>query len=427
MKRLITFALLAAGLTASAQQTAKIYVDMGTRGHDVSKSMYGMFFEEINHAGDGGLYAEMIQNRGFEEQDVPSGMTYRDGRVYTADNIQNYYGLDYPGAKWRTWNLDELKYKGWGFTASGLRYTKDVTTPASPLNVNTPNALHLVITEKTKDSGYLDVINSGYWGIATKSGATYKLRFYLNTANYVGTVKAKLCDKSGNSIGEHDFAVTADGAWHEYTATLTASQTVNDGSFRLEFSQTGTVDVDYVSLFPTDTYKGRDNGLRRDIAETLEGLHPSFLRWPGGCIVEGIELDNRVKWKETLGDPVQRRGEYSLWDYRSTYGLGMYEFLQMCEDMGMDGMFVGNVGMSCSLQTGQFIDPKDTAALRPFRQDIEDAIEYAIGDPATNEWAAKRAAAGHPAPFPLKYVELGNENGTDRYAERFDYFYQYLK
>lgn len=427
MKRLLTIGLLAAAMTAGAQQTSKIYVDMGTRGHDVPKSMYGMFFEEINHAGDGGLYAEMIQNRGFEEQVAPSGMTYRDGRVYTADNIQNYYGLDYPGAKWRTWSLEDLKYKGWLFTASGLRYTKDVLTPDEPLNANTPNALHLVFTTKTKDSGYMDVISEGYWGIATKADATYKLRFYLKTADYIGSVTAKLCDKKGNNIGGTDFAVKADGQWHEYTATLTAAQTVTDGTFRLEFNQTGTVDVDYVSLFPTDTYKGRDNGLRRDIAETLENLHPAFLRWPGGCIVEGIELENRVKWKETLGDPMTRRGEYSLWDYRSTYGLGMYEFLQFCEDMHMDGMFVANVGMSCSLQSGQFIDPKDTASLRPYRQDIEDAIEYAIGTDTANQWVRKRVEAGHPDPFPLKYVELGNENGTNRYADRYDYFYKYLK
>lgn len=185
--------------------------------------------------------------------------------------------------------------------------------------------------------------------------------------------------------------------------------------------------MDYVSLFPTDTYKGRENGLRRDIAETLAEMKPSFMRWPGGCIVEGICLDNRVKWKETIGDPMKRSGEYSLWDYRSTYGLGMYEFLQMCEDMGMDGMFVGNLGISCSLRSGEFIEPKDEAGLLPYRQDIEDAIEFAIGDPATNEWAAKRAEMGHPEPFPLKYVELGNENGTKRYSSRYRFFYDYLK
>lgn len=425
LKSLLALGLTSAALAVSAQQTAKIYVDMGTRGHDVSKSMYGMFFEEINHAGDGGLYAEMLQNRGFEEQVLPSGMTYSNGRA-VAPHSPNYWGLDYVDS-WVAWDINTLKTKGWRFTSAGMKSTSDVVTLDEPLNANTPNALHIEISQKTSDKGRFNVINDGYWGVAVKADSTYKLRFYLRTSDYMGTVKAMLCDKHDKSIGEQDFTIIADGQWHEYTGVIKSSETVTDGNFRLQLSETGTVDIDYVSLFPTDTYKGRDNGLRRDIAETLEGLHPSFLRWPGGCIVEGITLENRVRWKETLGDPMTRRGEYSLWGYRSTYGLGMYEFLQMCEDMHMDGMFVANVGMSCSIRNGDFIDPSDTAALRPFRQDIEDAIEYAIGDPATNEWAARRAEAGHPAPFPLKYVELGNENGSDRYVKRFAYFYDYLK
>ena len=244
-------------------------------------------------------------------------------------------------------------------------------------------------------------------------------------------VIAQLVTNGGKAFGDSSLDLLADGQWHEYTATLTATETMTDGSFRLKLSamgaKSGTYLIDYVSLFPTDTYKGRENGMRKDLAEMLEGLHPNFLRWPGGCIVEGFTLENRVKWKETIGDPMTRRGEYSLWGYRSTYGLGMFEFLQLCEDMNMDGMFVANVGISCSIRNGDFIEATNTTELKNYRQDIEDAIEYAIGDPATNEWAAKRAAAGHPEPFPLKYVELGNENGTDRYIKRFAFFYDYLK
>lgn len=424
MKKLLTSGLLAVALATSAQQPAKIYVDMGTRGHDVSKSMYGMFFEEINHAGDGGLYGELLQNRGFEEHVLPGGMTLKDGRAY-APHSKNYYGLDYVDS-WVEWNVETKKYQGWSITRSGCKVEKDVLTPDNPLHKNTPNALHLVITE-SKDGSKVNVVNTGYWGVPTKQDSTYKLRFYMKSADYTGEVTAKLTDKAGNAIGEATLSTTADGQWHEYKATLTASKTQSDGKFRLELSGDGTVDIDYVSLFPTDTYKHRDNGLRRDIAETLEGLHPNFLRWPGGCIVEGITLENRVKWKETLGDPMTRRGEYSLWGYRSTYGLGMYEFLQFCEDVGMDGMFVANVGMSCSIRNGDFIEPDNTDSLAPFLQDIRDAIEYAIGDPASNEWAAKRAEAGHPDPFPLKYVELGNENGTERYSKRYAYFYDTLK
>lgn len=425
-KTFILAALLTYALISNAQE-CKIYVDMGTRGHDVSKSMYGMFFEEINHAGDGGLYAEMLQNRGFEEQVYPSGTTYRDGRVYSP-HAQNYYGGWYADFA-IDWNIEAKKWTGWTVTSSGCTLSKDVVELDAPLHENTPHALHLAISNATAAAN-VNVTNSGYWGVATKKGETYKLRFYLKGAT-AAKVMAQFVTKSGTTFGNIDFNVIADDQWHEYTGVLTATNDMTDGTFRLRLSafdgRTADYDIDYVSLFPTDTYKGRENGMRKDVAEMLEGLHPNFLRWPGGCIVEGFTLENRVKWKETLGDPMTRRGEFSLWGYRSTYGLGMFEFLQLCEDMGMDGMFVANVGLSCSIRNGDFIEATDAKALQTYRQDIEDAIQYAIGDPMTNEWAAKRAEAGHPEPFPLKYVELGNENGTDRYVKRFDFFYNYLK
>ena len=408
-----------------AQQTSKIYVDMGSRGYDIPRQMYGIFFEEINHAGDGGLYAEMIQNRGFEEHVYPSGMTYNADLQRVEVTAKNYYGLDQV-TSWVHWKTEERKWTGWEVSSSGCTLTKDIVEQNSPLHENTPHALRLNISGATA-SAKVNVDNTGYWGVSAKAQATYKLRFYLRTSDYEGSVTAQLVNASGKAIASKSFSVNRTGEWTEYTATLTANEAMSGGRFRLQFTAAGQVDVDYVSLFPTDTYKGRENGLRRDIAETLEQMRPQFMRWPGGCIVEGICLDNRVKWKETLGDPMTRRGEYSLWDYRSTYGLGLYEFLQMCEDMGMDGMFVGNVGISCSLRSGQFVEPDDEESLLPYRQDIEDAIEFAIGDPATNEWAAKRAEMGHPAPFPLKYVELGNENGTARYSLRYGFFYDYLK
>ena len=429
MKKVFLSCAAFLALTAQAQDS-KIYVDMGTRGHDVAKSMYGMFFEEINHAGDGGLYGELLQNRGFEEHVLPGGMTYKEvdgqGRAY-APHALNYYGLDYVDS-WVEWNIAEKKMLGWKTKATGCTLKKDVIdlTDNTPLHENTPNAMHIDITNAA-DGALAEVINTGYWGVPAKTGAQYKLRFYLRTSDYAGKVTARLCDKTGNSIGDMSFDVTADGQWKEYTGTLTAGATMSDGTFKLLFGGNGSIDIDYVSLFPTDTYKGRENGMRRDIAETLEGLRPNFLRWPGGCIVEGITLENRVKWKETIGDPMTRRGEFSLWGYRSTYGLGMYEFLQFCEDMNMDGMFVANLGLSCCLRNGDFVPADDKEALQPYLQDIIDAIEYAIGDPETNEWAKKRADAGHPKPFPLKYVELGNENGTQRYTDRWEFFYNTLK
>ena len=423
-KTVLTFSLAVVAAAALANPDNRVYIDVAQKGAAIPESMYGLFFEEINHAGDGGLYAELLQNRGFEEQVFPGGMTYRDGRVY-APHALNYYGLDYSDA-YVDWDIEAKKYQGWNITSQGCTLAKDVAAPEVVLHENTPNALRLSITNAT-DASTVNVDNTGYWGIAVDKDATYRLRFYLRTGDYEGTVKAMICNAGGVPMVEKDFEVVNDGTWTEYKAELVSPSKMDNGLFRLQFSGNGHIDVDYVSLFPTDTYKGRENGFRKDLAEMLEGLAPAFLRWPGGCIVEGITLENRVKWKETLGDPMTRRGEFSLWGYRNSYGFGYHEFLQFCEDMGMDGMFVANVGMSCCLRNGDFVAADDLENLQPYLQDIRDAIEYAIGDPETNEWAAKRAAAGHPEPFPLKYVELGNENGTDRYLDRYAYFHNTLK
>ena len=423
-KNILTFSLALMSAASFADSNSRVYIDVAQKGADIPESMYGIFFEEINHAGDGGLYAEMLQNRGFEEHVIPGGMTYQDGRA-CAPHEPNYWTLNYTDF-YVNWNIEQKKYQGWKVSATGCQVAHEVEQPDVPLHENTPHALRLTISQATGAST-VNVDNSGYWGIAVQKDAAYKLRFYMRTTDYTGDVKAMICNTGGQPVAEHTFKAVNDGTWTEYTAELTANSLQQNATFRLQLSGNGHVDIDYVSLFPKDTYKGRENGLRKDVVEMLAGLHPDFMRWPGGCIVEGATLGNRVKWKETLGDPMTRKGEWSLWGYRSTYGFGYHEFLQFCEDMGMDGMFVANVGMSCSIRNGDYVEPDDTEGLQPYLQDIRDAIDYAIGDPATNEWAAKRAEAGHPEPFPLKYVELGNENGSDRYIQRYAYFYNTLK
>ena len=191
----------------------------------------------------------------------------------------------------------------------------------------------------------------------------------------------------------------------------------------LEFDAPGTIWVDYVSLFPENTFNNRPNGLRRDVADMLVGLRPSFFRWPGGCVVEGITLDNRFEWKKTLGDPAARPGEYSTWGYRCSYGFGYYEMLQFCEDIGAKAMYVCNVGLGCQFRMGDACPENEIAF---YMDDCMDAIEYALGD-ETTEWGARRAADGHPAPFPLQYVEIGNENWGPEYDRRFDMFYKAIK
>jgi alpha-L-arabinofuranosidase len=294
-------------------------------------------------------------------------------------------------------------------------------TKDKPLFIEAPNQLQV----KISDAGTpVSVINCGYWGMGVTKNDRYRLRFYVRAeADYQGTVTAKVLAADNRVLASQSFKLKKKGEWNEYTAMLTATATDGKAKLALEFNATGTVWIDYVSLFPEKTFRNRPNGLRKDVAELLEGLHPAFMRWPGGCVVEGITLDNRFEWKKMLGDPARRPGCYDTWGYRCSYGFGYHEFLQFCEDIGAGGMFVCNAGMACTARMGDICEDKDF----PFYvDDALDAIEYALGG-ANTEWGAKRVAAGHPKPFPLKYIEIGNENGGKKYEERFRIFYKAIK
>ena len=410
------------GATTSAQ-TSPIRIDLGQKGAEVSPNLYGIFFEEISHAGDGGLYAELVQNRGFEEHVLPSGMTYREGKAYAPDAM-NYEHRN--NRNWNIpWNLEEKKMTGWRIDGVKATVKGEIVEATSPLHVNTPHAMQLDIT-KMQMGGKAVLTNTGYWGMGLKQGDKYDLRFYVRSSNYRGNITARLVNgETGASLGTVTFTNKQLKDWTELTATLTAEGTAAKGELALEFDQKGTVLVDYVSLFPQATFKGRKNGQRADVAQMLVDLHPKFMRWPGGCIVEGATYENRVKWKETLGDPMTRRGEWDLWGYRATWGMGYHEFLQFCEDLGMDAMFVNNAGMSCSVRNGDFVS--SDADMNAVVQDFRDAIDYALADPSKNKWAKMRAESGHPKPFPLKYVEIGNENVGPEYVTHFNYIFKRLK
>ena len=402
---------------------SSITVKTAKKRFDTAPDLYGLFFEDISHAGDGGLYAELVQNRGFEEHVLPSGMTYRDGKAFAPDAM-NYEHRN--NRNWNIpWNLEEKRMTGWRVTAEKATATGEVIEAATPLHKNTPHAMQLTI-KKVQKGGKAILTNTGYWGIGLKQGEKYDLRCYVKSANYKGSITARLVDgTTGQSLGMTTFANKQLKDWTELTATLTADGTTAKGELSLEFDKAGTMLVDYVSLFPQATFKGRKNGQRADVAQMLVDLHPKFMRWPGGCIVEGATYENRVKWKETLGDPMTRRGEWDLWGYRATWGMGYHEFLQFCEDLGMDAMFVNNAGMSCSVRNGDFVS--SDADMEAVVQDFRDAIDYALADPARNKWARMRAEAGHPKPFPLKYVEIGNENVGPEYVTHFNYIFKRLK
>lgn len=423
MRKHFMFAVLMAFAMNGMAQNDAISIDLGKKGAVVSPNLYGIFFEEISHAGDGGLYAELVQNRGFEEHVLPLSMTYSNGRAIAVDS-QNYEHRT--NRKWSIpWNIEEKKMQGWQVAGKNCVVTSDVVKLKAPLHENTPHAMELKI-KSVAAGGKAVLTNTGYWGMGLKKGEKYDLRFYVKSSDFKGNITARLSDsESGESLGTVTFKANKIKDWTEFTGMLTSTGTAPKGQLSLEFDTKGTVLVDYVSLFPQSTFKGRKNGLRADVAQMLVDMHPKFMRWPGGCIVEGATYENRVKWKETLGDPMTRRGEWDLWGYRATWGMGYHEFLQFCEDLNMDGMFVNNAGMSCSVRNGDYVSSDED--MNAVIQDFRDAIDYALADPAKNEWAKKRAEAGHPKPFPLKYVEIGNENVGPEYVKHFNYIFKVLK
>lgn len=401
-------------------QQNSITIDFSKKGARISPSMYGVFFEEINHAGDGGLYAEMIQNRGFEDKTIPPTCRIVNGRLippykpsYLTGKINNW------SMPWDTTN----KWPGWTIKTYGKARLSAQLVSEDPLNEATPHSMELTIMN-AQPKEQAELINDGFRGLSVKKQEKYLLRFYLRTdKDFYGNIIAKIRNTDDELDCKQEFTVKTDGSWHEYTCTLTSKKTDSNARFVLGFTGKGKVWVDYVSLFPEKTYKNRKNGLRPDIAQMIADLKPAFIRWPGGCIVEGFTLENRVKWKETLGDPVTRSGSFDLWGYRNSYGFGYHEYLQFCEDIGASAMYVCNAGLSCAYRNGDYCTDEE---LPTYISDALDAIEYALGD-TTTTWGRKRAENGHPSAFPLKYIEVGNENYGPIYAERFNAFYKAIK
>lgn len=422
MKQLLTsltaLLLVSGGCTPDEEPEATIRIDLARRGADIPASMYGIFFEEINHAGDGGLYAELIQNRGFEDSSVPEGYTVKGDRIFPpADRTNHLTGArPHPDLSFR-WNPDPIP--AWRFEQLEGSGASAELTREYPLNEASPTALKVTLPEK----GRIALSNCGFWGMNIEKGKGYYLR--MNTSNgnrFEGRAILKLVAEDGTELCNRPLAIDPDRTWCEYTGQLTATGSDPHARFVIELEGTGTLLLDYVSLFP-ETFRNRINGLRNDIAQTLEALHPAFVRWPGGCIVEGIDLSNRIEWKKTIGDPKNRPGIYDTWGYRATMGFGYHEFLQFCEDIGAAGMFVCNAGIGCQGRVGDACREEDLDA---FIQDALDAIDYALGD-GTTEWSRKRVENGHPEPFPLQYVEIGNENWGPVYEKRYDRFYRAIK
>lgn len=380
--------LVLAALTANAiqaQSSAVVTIQANQPGAVVSSNLFGIFFEEINYAGEGGIYAEMVRNRAF----------------YTATNA-NFWTLVTQG------------------TAAGAMSVD----PTQPLNTNIANSLKLTMASGI---GSVGAGNAGFGGMSFQAGATYNLNFFAMAANgFTGPISAQLESSDGNRVYAQDSFSGLTTNWQRFTTSLVSSGTDTNAQIVLSITNAGTIWLDVVSLFPQATFFGRTNGLRLDLANMLSALHPSFLRFPGGNFIEGENITNAVRWKKTIGDISQRPGHMDdAWGYWSTDGFGYHEFLQFCEDMGMQPLY----GINCGLALGYNGSTNNTVPLSqmgPWVQDALDAIQYANGDTNTT-WGALRAANGHPAPFNLQYMEIGNENGGSYYNTNYAMFYNAIK
>jgi alpha-L-arabinofuranosidase len=404
---------------AAGEELATIRVAADKPGAPVSRSLYGIFFEEVNHAGDGGLYAEMIRNRSFDATLPVEGCTLEGGTCkavpapcYSTGRINNWstpWKFDTP---WPAWSLEK---------PADCAAVMSIETDR-PLHVANTTYLRLDVPS-VEEGAIVRLRNEGYWGVAVRAGETYDFSFFARPrAPARARLRVGLVAADGTLLARQD--VVIDGTeWQRYAGSLTATASDGKAAFFLQPLDAGGLDLDFVSLFPRKTFKNRPNGLRADLGQLLADLQPAFLRFPGGCVVEGITMENRVQWKKTLGPLHERSGHWSMWGYRVTDGLGHHEFLQLCEDLGAKAMWVVNVGLSCEGRNG---DAWSEERLPELIQDTLDGIEYAIG-PVDSPWGRRRAEAGHPAPFPLEYIEIGAENHGPMYQRRYRQFAAAIK
>ncbi|MBC7330123.1 alpha-N-arabinofuranosidase [bacterium] len=375
MGELVFIFLLIIGLSLFAGE-AVISVDIQKPLHKVSPLLWGIFFEEINHAGEGGLYAELVRNRDFEEGDAPIG---------------------------------------WYIVQEGEAEGEISVDSSHPLNPSNPRSLKISV--KKLGRGRLGVANSGFWGIKIEKGKLYDLSLYARcNGNYRGDILVSLEHPSGIVYAQSRIQ-GIDSSWKKFQVVLHAEDSFPSARLVIYLTSLGTLWLDVVSLMPRDRWKGLP--FRSDLMQMLADLKPSFVRFPGGCFVEGERLDHALRWRNTIGDIAERPGRWNLWGYRTTEGLGLHEYLLLCEALGAEPILAVNCGMS----------HQEIAPLEKMDEWIEDAlaaIEYAIG-PTTSKWGALREKNGHPHPFKLRFVEIGNENWGPAYEERYALFYKAIK
>lgn len=368
-------------------------IDASNYQAEIAPTMYGIFFEDINFAADGGLYAELVKNRSFE--------------------------FTLPKMGWLEPNSDRHSYN----SESGISMVVQQSIKATNTN--------FLRVQVTNAKGY-ELINEGFRGMGIKKNESYD--FSISCANPLGITKiiAEIIDEDKKVIGSTSIEPRI-GQWTSYETSFKVSATVEKAQLRLRFEGKGSIDIDFVSLFPQDTWKGRKKGLRKDLVRLIDDLNPGFLRFPGGCIVEGRTLERRYQWKKTVGPVADRTSLINRWntefnhrltpDYFQSFGIGFFEYFQLAEDLGAAPLPILGCGMACQFNTGELV-PMDE--LGPYIQDALDLIEFANGSKDT-PWGKLRHVMGHPEPFNMKYIGIGNEQWGPEYIKRYKEFDKAIK
>lgn len=394
MKQKIKLLGLLAGLCSGQYVSAQLKVNVKNPVAEVSPVMWGVFFEDINMGADGGIYAELVKNRSFEFYKPLMGWTvqqkhFREGTVI----VQNRQGKE----------------------SANPRYIQ-------------------VLLDNTS-KGELGLTNEGFRGMGVKNAVRYDFSLQYRTENNGIKLHVELVDEAGKILGGETIELTStNGEWTKKKGVgFVAGGTAMKGKLNIWLEGNGKVDLDMLSLFPSDTWKGRPGGMRADMIQMLADMKPGFIRFPGGCIVEGHDLSLRYQWKKTIGPVEERQLIVNRWntefahrptpDYYQTFGLGFFEYFQIAEDIGAEPLPILNCGMACQFNTAEVV-PMDE--LGPYVQDALDLIEFANGD-ANTPWGKKRAEMGHPAPFNLKMLGIGNENWGPQYLERLAVFQKAIK
>lgn len=401
---LLVGALLAA-TSAVYAESVELTVQAGESGKAISPQLIGAFFEDLNYAADGGLYAELVQNRSFE---------------YSPTERPDWHPLKF-------WELQQRGGGNGSIEVANMR----------PIHRNNPH--YALLTVRTPGDG-VGIANSGFGGIPLTAGEYYEASFWAYQA-FMGQmwgrgdnsqpmpVTVRLETQSGDVLAESSLEIQG-RAWTRFSTTFVAPRTVADARLVLLAHDRGGICLDMISLFPRKTFRNRPNGLRADLAQAIADIKPKFVRFPGGCLVHGQGIHQYYDWKDSIGPVEQRRSGRNSWGYSQTRGFGYFEFFQFCEDIGAQPLPVVTAGVCCqhagsSPGRGQEGLPLDE--MPGYIQDVLDLIEWANG-PATSKWGAKRAAAGHPEPFGLKYLGVGNEDAiTPIFRERFQMIYDTIK